>query len=342
MPEARTDRMSSQRLVLLFLLFFLICLGLGYPILNRIEWQRAPGGLSDLQHYAKLVIAPPTPDLEQHVQFRVLVPYVARPFYRLALAHSGSWDPVMFGLLVANSLFVSGTVTVLLMVALQQTDSYSVALGSALLYLLNFVVPNLRLYGFIDSGEAFFLLLVLWALVRERYFLLPVWAVLGSFAKESFVPFLIVFTATWWAVDRRRESRPSVKLIWLLASWAASLITVTILQWAVTGVMRSPLAFGLGLHHHSEYLAHFVGLLRDRNLWYTFIWLAPLGILRIRRLSLAWCAATATTCVCALVLDAYYGGQPGTMARALFTLAAPLLSVSAAWLLFEPRRVALN
>lgn len=340
MPEARTDRMSTRRLVLLFVLFFLICLGLGYPILNRIEWQRAPGGLSDLQEYAKLVTSPPTTDLEQHVQFRVLVPYVARPFYRLALAHSGSWDPVMFGLLVANSLFVSGTVTVLLMIALQQTGNYSVALGSALLYLLNFVVPNLRLYGFIDSGEAFFLVLVLWALLRESYFLLPVWAVLGSLAKESFVPFLIVFTATWWIVTRRRESQGWVKLTWLLVSWAASLITMTILQWGITGVLRSPLMFGLGLHHHSEYLAHFVHLLRDRNLWYTFIWLAPLGIPRVRRFPLAWRAATAATCICALVLDAYYGGQPGTMARALFTLAAPLLSVSAAWLLFEPRRAA--
>ena len=339
MPEERADHVGTRRLVLLFLLFFLICLGLGYPILNRIDWQRAPGGLTDLQEYAKLVTAPPSPDLEQHVQFRVLVPYVARPFYRLALGHSGSWDPVMFGLLVANSLFVSGTVTVLLTVALQQTGNYSVALGSALLYLLNFVVSNLRLYGFVDSGEAFCLILVLWSLMRERYFLLPVWAVFGSLAKESFVPFLIAFTATWWTVWRARESRTRTKLIWVAASWGVSLIAMAALQWNITGILRSPMTFGLGLHHGSEYLAHFVHLLRDRNLWYTFIWLAPLGMLRVRRLPMAWRAATVATCICALVLDAYYGGQPGTMARALFTLAAPMLSVSAAWLLFEPRAV---
>lgn len=32
-----------SRLLLLFLIFFFICCGLGYPILNRIDWRQAPG-----------------------------------------------------------------------------------------------------------------------------------------------------------------------------------------------------------------------------------------------------------------------------------------------------------
>src|SRR5438309_538127 len=204
MSQVQVYRLTGTRVLLLFALFFVICLGLGYPILNRIDWQRAPGGLTDLQQYARVVTAPPSPDPEQHMQLRVLVPYVARPFYHAALNHTGSWDPVMFGLLVANSLFVAGTVVVLLATVLQQTGSYPVALGSALLYLLNFAVPNLRLIGFIDSGEAFFIVLVLWSLARDRYYLLPLWAMPGALAKESFVPFLMVFTATWGLVFRRK------------------------------------------------------------------------------------------------------------------------------------------
>jgi hypothetical protein len=326
--------------VLLLALFFAICVGLGYPILNRIDWQRAPGGLTDLQQYAPLVTAPPPPDPNQHMQFRVLVPYVARPFYYVARDHAGSWDPVMFGLLVANSLFVAGTVTVLLIVVHQQVGNYPVALGSALLYMLNFAVPNLRLIGFIDSGEAFFLMLVAWSLSRERYYLLPVWAVLGATAKESFIPFLVTFSASWWLVSRRRQMHPRGNLIWMLSSWLLGLTSLTLLQWSITGIFRSPLRFGLELHGDSNHLQHFVRVLRDGNLWYTFVWLLPLALPRLRRLPLEWRVATAATCVCAFALDAYYGAAQGAMARALFTIAGPLLCASAAWMLFELRPAA--
>jgi len=336
MPQVQPPQLSARRLLLLYLLFVAICMGLGYPVLNRIDWRGGPGGLSDLQSYARLVTAPPTPDLRQHTQFRVLVPYVARPFYHLALNHSGSWDPVMFGLLVANSLFVAATVTLLLLLVSQHTGSYPIALGAALLYLVNFAVPNLRLYGFIDSGEAFCLMLVLWSLTRERYYLLPLCALLGATAKETFVLFLIVFTATWWFVSRRAQPRPRTQLLWITASWCVAIATLTLLQWSITGVFRSPIRFGLELHGHAG-LPHQVLLwLRDRNLWYTFMWLLPLGIPRLSRFPVRWRLATLATCICAFALDAYYGAAPGTMARAQFTLSGPLLSASAAWLLFEP------
>jgi len=340
MPEARTDRLSAQRHVLLFALFFAICLGLGYPILNRIDWQRAPGGLTDLQEYAKLVTASPTPDPEQHVQFRVLVPYVARPFYWLARNHSGSWDPVTFGLLVANSLFVSGSVLLLVAIVLRQVGSYPVALGSALLYLLNFAVPNLRLYGFIDSGEAFFLVLVLWSLLRERYYLLPLWAILGATAKETFVVFLVVFTAVWALVWRKSE--PRTALLWTGVSWVFGFVTLALLQWSITGIFRSPVRFGLELHGHSQLSRQLLLWVSDRNLWYTFVWLLPLGLLRLVRFPPAWRYATLATCICGFALDAWYGAAPGTMARAQFTLAAPLLTASAASFLFEPHNRAVD
>ena len=335
MGHVQRDQVSVRRLLLLYVLFFLICFGLGYPILNRIDWQRAPGGLVDLQEYAKLVTGPPSPDPELHVQFRVLVPYVARPFYYFARNHVGSWDPVMFGLLMANSLFVAGTVSLLAVVAMRVTGNYAVAIGSALLYLLDFVVPNLRLYGFIDSGEAFFLTVVLWCLISERYGLLPLFAVGGACAKETFVVFLAVFTATWWFVSPRRVSRP--RRMWMVCSWVVALATFTALQWKITGVFRSPLRFGLELHGHARFLDQLRMWVTDRNLWYTFMWLLPLGIPRLRRFPRNWRLATLATCVAAFALDAYYGAAPGTMARAQFTLAGPLLTASAASLLFEPQ-----
>jgi hypothetical protein len=118
------------------------------------------------------------------------------------------------------------------------------------------------------------------------------------------------------------------------------LASLTLLQWRITGMFRSPLRFGLELHGDSNHLEHFVRVLRDGNLWYTFVWLLPLALPRLRRFPLEWRVATAATCVCAFALDAYYVAAQGAMARALFTIAGPLLSASAAWVLFELRQPA--
>jgi hypothetical protein len=49
--------------------------------------------------------------------------------------------------------------------------------------------------------------------------------------------------------------------------------------------------------------------------------------------------ATATTGVTAFALDAYYGGEPGTIGHALFSIAGPLLSGPVAMLLFAGGRM---
>jgi hypothetical protein len=334
----QTASVPRSRLLLLFLIFFFICCGLGYPILNRIDWRQGPGGLDDVVIYAGLVTAPPSPDLNQHMQFRILVPYLARPIYRMAKNHIGTWDPIMFGLLVVNSFFVALTVTLLLIVVHRQLGSYVVALGSALIYLLNFAVPNLRLSGMIDAGEAFFLMALVWSLFKEDYWMLPLWAVIGATAKESFVPFLMVFSFSWWLCSRRRLRRPSTAAIWMITSWIAGLGSLAALQWRITHVFRSPLSFGLSLHQNSAYLGYLLLSILDRNLWYIFFWLLPLSLLRLGRLPRNWRVATAATSATAFALDAYYGGSPGTLGRALFSIAGPLLCASVAILLFTDVR----
>ena len=336
-----------SRLLLLFLLFFFICWGLGYSSLNRVDWRAAPGGLTDVQTYADLVTGPPVADLSDHTQFRVLVPYLAKPFYRIAKNHVGSWDPIMFALLVVNSFFVAFTALVLVIVMGRELGNSDVALGSALIYLLNFAVPNLRLVGLIDAGEGFFLILVVWSLLSKRYWTLPVWGILGATAKETFVPFLIIFTLSWWLCSTGPLPGRLRSGAWIVASWFAALISLSTLQWIITHVYRSPLRFGLGLHHNSAYLTQVLSSLTDRHLWYIFLWLLPLSFFRMKRLPQNWRFATAMTSIMAFALDAYYGGEPGTVGRALFSIAGPLLSASVALLLFtgvhnESRREARN
>jgi hypothetical protein len=309
-------------------LFFLICFGLGYPVLNRYDPRQTPG-LSDVHSYAALVTGAPEAG-PAHLRFRVLVPWIARPFYLAARGRLSSWDPALFALLIADSLFVASTALLIVVLGTRQLGNYAVALAAALLYLLDFAIPNLRLVGLVDAGEGFFLLALLWSVSRPRLWCLPFLAILGALAKESFVPFLIVFTACWWLVARKQLHSPSHSALWILSSWMMGFLTLMVLQWSITGQLSTPIEFAASLHGNHDYFHHFWSSLADRNLWYIFVWLLPLGLPHLCKLPKSWLIPTASAAVMAFVLDGYYGGAPGTVGRALFSVAGPLLSISAA------------
>jgi hypothetical protein len=59
---------------------------------------------------------------------RILVPFVARFIYRVAIGHTRSADPVLFGLLVANALFCATAALMLVDLGAGASGNYSVAL----------------------------------------------------------------------------------------------------------------------------------------------------------------------------------------------------------------------
>ena len=326
-----------RRLLALGALFFLISFGLGYPILNRYDPRKTPG-LSDTGAYSTLVVDP-RPTEQWQPYFRVLVPYVARPFYLLARGHLGSWDPVMFGLLVSDSLFVAATTSLLLWLGFRLTENYSVALGATLLYLLNFAVPNLRLVGLVDAGEGLFLLAMICALFAERYWWLPLLGALGAMSKESFVPLSMVLTAMWIACSWRKNPRRLVAIAWALSSWAVALAVMILVQGSIRGEFQSPLQFGLQLHRTTANpVRHLMGTLTDRNFWYVYAWLLPLSIPRLRYLPRIWLISAAATSLLALSMVEYHAAPPGTLGRVTFSIGGPLLCLSAAMLLFRAPR----
>ena len=93
--------LGGARSVILWLLFFLILFGLGYPTLNRYD-PRELG--PDQGVYYNMVLHQAAAD-DIPFCFRLLVPEVARPFYLLAKGRIRSWNPVRFALLVSNCLF---------------------------------------------------------------------------------------------------------------------------------------------------------------------------------------------------------------------------------------------
>jgi hypothetical protein len=329
----RPVRLSARRQAALYCLFVLIAWGLGYSALNRYDPRKFPG-LSDIKSYAAMVAGDPVPGPE-HLQFRVLVPWVAKPFYRLARGHVGSWDPVLFGLLVSDSLFVAATALLIVMIGSGLLGDYPVSLLAALLYMVNFAVPNLRLVGLVDAGEGFFLLALYWSLSKSQFWPLPVIACLGTLAKESFIPFSIAFAAAWWLVAGEKLESRRASAMWIVSGWVASLATLIAIHYSITGKMLGLVSFASSLQGNYHYWSQFTSSLWDRNLWYVFIWLLPAGIPKLRQFPKSWLLPTAAASAMAFVLDGYYSGDYGTVGRALFSIAGPLLTLSTAKLLLD-------
>jgi hypothetical protein len=254
----------------------------------------------------------------------------------------------MFGLLAADSLFVAGTAVLIVILGKRRLGSSAVGLVGALLYLVNFAVPNLRLVGLVDAGEGFFLLALLWSLSEFELWALPVIAVLGALTKESFIPFSIVLTSAWWFstwTDRKDKDKDEghrtrhrflPDAAWIVTSWALSFAAIIALQWSITGGFVSPLQFALAVRRDGGH--HFALALHDRSLWYIFLWLLPAAIPNLKRLPRSWLIPVGTTCAVALVMDAYFGGPPAAgsaLGRALFSIAGPALSLSSAFLLLR-------
>jgi len=339
-PHDNRAKVATARVGLLFCIFFLVACGLGYPILNRFDPRQTPG-LSDVRTYASMVTGTALVDAGdmRYRRFRVLVPWLARPFYWLARGRLGSWDPVMFGLLVADSVFVAGTAVLIVILGNLELGSSAAGLVGALLYLVNFAVPNLRLVGLVDVGEGFFLLALLSSLSECEVRALPVIAVLGALTKESFIPFSIVFMAAWsvstWG-ERNDDRKHFRDAAWILTSWVLSFAATIGLQWSISGRYVSPLQFGFALHRGGGY--HFAVSLHDRNLWYIFLWLLPTAIPNLKRFPKSWLIPIGATCAMAFVLDAYFGGGPAAgsaWGRALFSIAGPVLCLSSALFLLR-------
>ncbi len=325
--------------LVLWPLFFAICFGLGYPTLRRYD-PRTTEGLSDAWKYYAMVTRADDSSFKEVFRCRILVPYIARPFYWFAQTYLHTWNPGFFGLLMANALFCATTVCFVVAIGNQVLNDLGVALLGATLYLLSFAVPNLQLSGLIDAGEACFMAAVIWSLLSGRWYLLPLWGVLGALAKETFVPFSCVFTLTWWLIERRQNKlRPAeprrAELKWIAALAIVGLATVMAVHTAVAGQIRWPWNIAVQARAPVNFFVALWHCLTERSFWYVFGWLIPLSICRLKYFPKQWLVAAATTSAIAIMLGAY-SNAGGTVGRATFNIIGPLLSLSVALFIARP------
>ena len=324
--------LSALAMTTLWSLFFAVCVGLGYPTLNRYD----PGVRNpDASEYSKMVRS--EEGVAPHFRHRVLIPYLARPIFRAASGRVGSWNPAYFALLLVNSWFVSGTAFLLFMVVSRNISSPTIALLSSAIYLLNFAVPNLLLAGLVDSGEAFFLMALVGILSAEWFFLLPLVAVLGSLAKETFLPFALVFAATWMVMNR--QQRPLGKpIMWLVATGLAGIASLSAVLTRTNGYLLFPWTYAGMLKSSLASPATAAAALKDLNFWYVLAWLLPLGLCRLKHLPREWVMSSFITALVAMGFTAYHNSARdagAAVARPIFSIAGPLLSVSVALLIVD-------
>ncbi|MGB9178593.1 MAG: hypothetical protein WCB68_05035 [Pyrinomonadaceae bacterium] len=325
--------------LLLWSLFFLICFGLGYPTLNRYD-PRQTEGLTDTIIYHQMVAGAQQSQRPRADVFsgRILIPYVAKPFYYLAQSTLKTWEPASFGLLVANSIFCATAALFLVGAGLSLTKDLSVALLGATLYLLNFAVPNLQMAGLVDSGEACFMLVVTWSLLTGRWWLLPLCGVGGALAKETFMPFSALFALVWWATAERHSQSRFRRLSYVIAMIISSSMTIMVVHLALHGHLVLPWNIAAAMYAPPNRLMSLLRCLTDRGFWYVFIWLLPLGAWHWKRLPRPWRLSSLLTALLALAFGAY-NGMAGTVARPIFNIAGPMLCLSVAMLLTNSARL---
>ena len=333
-PSRPTAPIASNRInawIVRWLLFFLICLGLGYPAVQRYDPRRTEG-LSDAAVYYRMVAGEKIEARE--MRFRVLVPYIARPFHALARKFIEPERAVYASLLISNAIFCAVSACLLVALGRRITGNTATALLAATLYLLNFAVMNLQLAAMVDAGEACILLAVTLTLFSGRWWLLLVWGVLGTLAKETFVPLATVFALGWWFVAYRNRPHRWRSLLPIIA-----MITVMV---ATVGILRSTIAGNMAIsdmleqtHAGSGGFGGRLSVLFSPTVWYVFIWLLPLGAIRLNRLPRPWVLASLLSGV-AVLIPGIYRDIGGNLARTLFDVLGPLLSLSAAIWLTEP------
>lgn len=316
--KAWTMRSSQPAL---WLMFSMICFGLGYPTLNRYNPAQTQ---TDARQYFLLVSDGPSA-AEDHWRYRILVPYLARPIYKVAAGHIGTWNPVSFSMLVVNSAFCASSALVLILIAKALGFQFATGLIAAFSYMLNFDVANWQLAGLVDSAEAFLMACLVLVLLKRSWNALPVLGILGGLAKETFVPIAFLFACGWVWSEKRK---PWVQVC---AMAAAGIAVVILVRSLVQGHLVTPLqiAGGVrGVSGLSDILSAAFKPLASWVVWITFLWLVPLAARGVARLPREAIYGTALGLIGAFALVVWTDAGGANASRPFFNIAGPCLCLA--------------
>jgi hypothetical protein len=324
-------RYKLVKFALLFYLFFMICLGLGYPTLNRYDPSRT-GGTIDSKQYFNMV-KNGIQSAEGHWRYRVLIPYAAKPISWLVKDRIGTWNYLSFSLLFINSLFCAASALMIIFIGVEIVGDFSVSLTGSLLYLLSSQVSNGQLAGLVDSGETFFLLALMLALINKRWYYLPIIAIFGAITKESIVPISLSLTITYLYFDNKNEQLNKSAILSLIIMIIMGILSVTIIRTIIIGSIIWPWDIISQEKGSVNILSAFLLNICHTSFWYNYLWLMPFGLVMLNYFPKKILYAYGIAAFSTLLLGAWNTSGAANISRILFNVIGPLLSLSVALLL---------
>jgi len=316
-------------------LLLLICFGLGYPTLNRYDPTSIQGLSDSLQYYRLVQYGPEV--ATGHWKYRVLVPFLAKPIYWIARGRLGSWNPIAFALLVVNSIFCAASAFLVSTLVHGMSRKSTMAVAAAFAYLLNFTVSNYQLSALVDSADAFFFALLTWALLRGKWMLLPLIALLAALSKETFIPIGTVFALTWLLSEQPEEGRK--KLLAVIVMAVLGLSAVSVLHSVIDHAVVFPWNVLSHEHGGGSLADSLLRLAASWNLWLTIVWL-PFVVLAAKYIPQPWRWAALAASVTTIALFVWNDAGPdptrpilsaSNVARPLFGVVGPLFAASFAF-----------
>ncbi|MHC4758752.1 MAG: hypothetical protein ACYTE8_08845 [Planctomycetota bacterium] len=318
-----------KRNVYIFILFFIfmsICFGFGYASFNRYDLRKT--AVTDSIHYYEMALFD-YENVEAPFRYRPMIPTLAGILYKTTISrlNFGSWEPVFFSFTIVNSIFISLTCFLLISITRALKFSNTAATLAPFLYLSSYAIVNYHTTGLVDAGEAFFLTAVMLALLKEKWFFIPIIITVGTWAKEGIAAFGLVYTVAWWLFNHfRKVKMPRISLVYIcLAVILAVCSLLLIYQLIISGETYEKHTFSMVRIYRIPLIIFSPAYLKETC--YPLLFLLPVGLIRLRRIPLSFTVASLITALAVIIIAAYVEATRG---RALFNVLAPLLSVSCA------------
>lgn len=328
--------------VVLFALFFILSMGLGYPTLSRYDPTESSGTV-DAKTYVDIVERGPRGADTSHRRFRVLVPFLARPIRDVVDGWVESWNSTLFALLIVNAVFCAAACVLLVYLAGSIVAGGQVAGGqvagrlasgglvAGLLLLLNPVVANFHLAGLTDSAELFGLVLLTWLLHRRQWSWIPICGVL-CLAKETFVVMGCAYVLAWYLATWRKEGFRPMAVGAMAGLGFVGVVSITLVRRSIEGYWIWPWEIADSLQVAPSLIEGIVAQLSHKLPYLTLAWLLVLALPRLFAISTPWLVAALGSSAVVVYLGAG-AGAGGNIARPLYATLGPLLCVAVAQLL---------
>jgi hypothetical protein len=227
---------------------------------------------------------------------------------------------------MVNSAFCAASALLVSILAYLISANGAMAVTAAFAYLLNFTVSNYHLSGMVDSADAFWFVLLTWALLARKWWVLPLIGLGAGLSKETFLPIAFVF-ATIWVLAEPSDERPK-KFLAIVTMIALGMATVL----AVHSIIDRTIATPWGMLTQEKALSppadfNVFGMLVSWNVWLTLGWSFFL-FLTAGRFPKGWRYGVISAVGVVVLLAAWDHAGWDNVARPLFNILGPLLAIS--------------